>query len=77
MSNWRFVRTARVIVFCYAAMYGSLTLLGCGLSDIRDSLVDGALNGVQGATTNWVDSFILDLNELIDPFPDQPLIDTP
>jgi hypothetical protein len=71
------LRNSRWAMMFFMAAAGSTVFSSCGLSDIKDSLVEGSLAGVKGAATNWVDGFILDLNELIDPFPDAPLVDTP
>ena len=71
----RVVRKARLALLTTCVVAGS-TVCSCGLTDIRDNLIAGALAGIKGATTNWVDGIIPDLNEIIEAMPDNP-IDTP
>jgi hypothetical protein len=59
-----------------ACLLASSTVCSCGLTDIKDNIIAGALAGVKGAATNWVDGFIVDLNEFFEAIPDTP-IDTP
>ena len=71
----RVVRRARLAVLTVCVVAGS-TVCSCGLTDIRDNLIAGALAGIKGAATTWVDGIIPDLNEIIEAMPDNP-IDTP
>jgi hypothetical protein len=71
----RMIRVAAMSTALFTS--GSLLLWGCGLSDIRDSAVDGGLSAVQGAVNNWVGALLINLNEFIDPFPDNAVVPTP
>lgn len=51
------------------------TVSSCA-TDIRDSLVSGALGAVKGASGDFVDGLIIDVNEIFEATPDEP-IDTP
>jgi hypothetical protein len=59
------------------AITGGTLFTSCGLTDLKDNLIAGALAGVKNAATNWVDGAIMDLNEIVEATPDNPLIDTP
>jgi|GEM_PF-2665914 len=60
-----------------AAVLGGGTLFSsCGINDIQDNLIAGALAGVKGAATNWVDGLLIDFNEFVEAIPDNP-VDTP
>lgn len=77
MSMSRFVRKTKLAALAAFAVAGGTMFGGCGLSDIKNNLVDGALAAVKGASTDFIGSFLVDFNEWIDPIPDAPLIDTP
>jgi hypothetical protein len=55
---------------------GTLLGGGCSLQAVRDSLWDGVLDAVEGASSNAVDSLIINLNEIFESTPDN-AIDTP
>ena len=70
---WIRVKLAVLTTF---AVTGGAMFTSCGLSDIRDNLIAGALGAVEGAAANWVDGLLIDANEIFEATPDNP-IDTP
>jgi len=64
-------------VIACAMLVGGTLFSGCNISDIRDSLIAGSLSAVQGAANDVVGSLLIDFNEIFDPTPDAPLVDTP
>lgn len=76
MLKMRFARKAKLALLSTFAVAGSTMFSSCGMGDIWDNMVAGALAGVKGATTNWVDGLIIDFNEFVEATPDTP-IDTP
>ena len=75
MFNARFLRKMRFAVLSVCVAGGTM-FTSCGLTDIRDNLISGALGGIEGAAENWVSALIIDLNEIFEATPDTP-IDTP
>lgn len=75
MIKLRFLHRAKLAAMT-ALLAGGTLFTSCGLTDIRDNLVAGALSGVKGAASGWVDGLIPDFNEFIEAIPDNP-IDTP
>jgi hypothetical protein len=68
MFNARLLRRVRVVVFAAVGIAGS-TLCSCGLTDIRDNLVSGALGAVEDAAGNAINSLIPDFLEFFGTIP--------
>ena len=76
MLNGYVVRKAKFLLLT-ALMFGSGMLFSsCGLTDIRDNVIAGALAGVKGSTQSWVNGLIPDFNELMEAFSGNP-VNTP
>lgn len=75
MSQSRLLRRIRtgLLTVCMA---GGTLFSSCGLGDIKDNLIAGALSGVKNSASIWVDGLIPDFNEFIEAVPDNP-VDTP
>lgn len=71
----RVLRKARLALMATCLVAGS-SVCSCGIADIKDNLIAGALAGVKGAATNWIDGILPDFNEFVEAIPDTP-IDTP
>lgn len=69
----------RKVKLASAAMMlaGGSLFTSCGLSDIKDNLIAGSLAGVKSFATDFVDSLLINFNEIFDATPDNPLIPTP
>ena len=76
MMSRRIARKAKLTLVAAMALVGGTVFTSCGLTDIRDNLISGALSGVKGAASNWIDGLLPDFNEFIEAVPDNP-IDTP
>lgn len=74
MVKTSFSRKAGTALAAAGLMAGG-TVSSCA-TDIRDSLRSGALSALSGASGNFVDGLIIDLNELFEATPDES-IDTP
>jgi hypothetical protein len=77
MFNSRFVRRVKIVMITSLAITGGAMFQACGMNQIKDALVAGALAGVQASTSGWVSSLIPDLNPVFDPLLDQPVVQTP
>jgi len=56
----RFVKKVKLTLVA-TMMLGSGTLFtSCGLADVKDNLVAGALSAVKGSAATWVDDLIPD-----------------
>jgi hypothetical protein len=71
------MRKTRAALIAACMMGGCTMFSSCGLTDIRDNVVSGALGAVEVASADFVGSLLIDFNEWIEPTPDAPLIDTP
>ena len=76
MFNRHFARKAKLALVTAMAFGGGTLFTSCGLTDIRDNLIAGALSGVKGTASTWIDGLLPDFNEFIEAIPDDP-IDTP
>jgi hypothetical protein len=77
MWKTKWMYKIRIAMLTACMMVGGTMFSGCGLTDIRDNLVSGALGAIEGASENFVGSLIIDFNEWIESVPDAPLVDTP
>ena len=50
----RFARKAKLALAMAMALAGGTVFTSCGLSDIKNNLIAGALGAVKTVTQNWV-----------------------
>lgn len=76
MCMARVLRKAKLALLATCLMLGS-TVCSCGLVDIKDNIIAGALAAVKAAATDAVDSVLPNFNEFIDAIPDAAVVPTP
>jgi len=74
MLRVRFLRKVTLALLTTSALAGGTVFTSCGPTDIRDNLLAGALAGVKGAATNWIDGLLPDFNEFVGAIPKTPVI---